>query len=688
MGFFEEMRPALNEAAYRVDNTTKMDSGSVVRAKCVKCGSLLNNDFKCETCGFSLTQEPFTIFEEQLLNGIMQKVVVRSDVLSEPEHSDIVDINTLLKAMEMAEKDNDNEDVYEIAKIDKMLDEGDASEQYDLGVSLIIWHENNEDNPQAGKYFKKAIQLIEQSAQKGNAQASYYLGEFYCEDAIEKAEEWYKKAVNQGSNDACEKMGDLLLQRGYMKEAIEYYKIAADKGHVRCCAKLGNIYDSKRKFNEGLRWYCKSKGIDKKKKEELNKRATLLNKMNDIINEAVKSPIKVGFQINGGAGPFICQAVLFLANLCVLLYSDRLAPIIFETELRALLVFFITLIVGGGCILGATSDCYESWVDGDSRLSWMVYSFSSLVRLFFIILLCYSMENWWIKIPALLFFLIDVYFIGDQCWHGAHVDRHLKIEEKEVVNDFILSAEKTVYSSSLKYNRCKTILLGIISACLIVVLGKLLPVASSDIITGWGDSAGGRTVYTTEQVNDEDILGESIVFNSISDWEPIGGDERNFVVAREDTGLDEGEKNIWLANEISVSEEGIYLVRLYVHNDNPNGMNAIAEDVRAHVVLPLNEGYSLGISGTIDSSNSKPDRYWDGVTFISEHKFYVDYVEGSALIENNGIGAKGGCTLSDSIITSDGVLIGYDNLDGKIPGGAQYAAYITLKVRVVFVSDE
>lgn len=208
---------------------------------------------------------------------------------------------------------------------------------------------------------------------------------------------------------------------------------------------------------------------------------------------------------------------------------------------------------------------------------------------------------------------------------------------------------------------------------------------NDDLVTGWGDSTGGRNVYTTSQVNDDYILGDTIAFNSITDWEPIG-DERNYVAARKDTGINEGADNIW-QNEINVTEEGTYLVRMYVHNDNPNGEDAIAENVHAFISLPLKTGKALGVYGYIESSNSYPDRYWDGVTFKSNKEFYLDYVEGSATMENNGIGTNGGCPLRDSIITSEGVLLGYEKLNGLIPGGARYAAYISVKVKVVFVEE-
>ena len=85
--------------------------------------------------------------------------------------------------------------------------------------------------------------------------------------------------------------------------------------------------------------------------------------------------------------------------------------------------------------------------------------------------------------------------------------------------------------------------------------------------------------------------------------------------------------------------------------------------------------------------------------FTSNSSFHLEYIYGSALLENNGVGA-GGLQLSDDIVTkasSGGVLIGYYDyrtnledpviLDGVIPGCYQYASYVTIRVKAVFDTD-
>lgn len=206
-------------------------------------------------------------------------------------------------------------------------------------------------------------------------------------------------------------------------------------------------------------------------------------------------------------------------------------------------------------------------------------------------------------------------------------------------------------------------------------------VAIPAIVSAWGDNGGGRPSYTIDQINDG-VLGDKIVFNSISN--SVIGDEKNFVGAREDTGINAGIDNVWDGNEINVEEGKTYLVRLYVHNNSPKGEEKIAKDVTTTFSVPGTTGKSVEVNGYISSSNATPSEYWDYVTFKSDRNFYLDYVEGSALLENNGVGANGGVKLSDNIISSNGVKIGYKSLNGEIPGCYQYASYVTIKVKPVF----
>ena len=216
----------------------------------------------------------------------------------------------------------------------------------------------------------------------------------------------------------------------------------------------------------------------------------------------------------------------------------------------------------------------------------------------------------------------------------------------------------------------------------------------------WGDNIGGRDTYSLQEVN-EGALGDTITFNSVSiqdsdyTWykETTGEDlpsgfiteEVNFVGARM-VEENQGTQNIWNGNEIKAVDGGFYYIRLYAHNNNTGGYNAVAEDTKVSFNIPQESADSIRVNGYLTSSNAYPSEYVDYVDFVAEQPFHLEYVYGSALLENNGIGADGGIQLSDDIAASEsgGVLIGYDELDGRVPGCYQYANYITIMVKVVY----
>ena len=205
------------------------------------------------------------------------------------------------------------------------------------------------------------------------------------------------------------------------------------------------------------------------------------------------------------------------------------------------------------------------------------------------------------------------------------------------------------------------------------------------ITWGWGDTSEGnqgRSSYTIDEINELSQSGnwDKIVFNSISNSNI--GDERNFVAARLDDENNDGKINIWNNNLIEVEAGKTYLVRLYGHNNSPYGNDAIAEDVQAEFLVPNDSGRTIVINGMIKSSNANPDRYWDSVVLTSKNRFHLEPVEGSALMENNGIGAGGGVELPMDIVNG-WVDVGFDELDGKIPGCYKYDFYITVAFKVV-----
>lgn len=202
----------------------------------------------------------------------------------------------------------------------------------------------------------------------------------------------------------------------------------------------------------------------------------------------------------------------------------------------------------------------------------------------------------------------------------------------------------------------------------------------AQVAYAWGDSDGGRPSYTTDEVNNG-TLGETITFNLISDNPALGGDEKNFVGARRV----DSDSAVWNANTIAAEDGEKYYIRMYVHNDNPGGVDAVAKDTAVRFDVAEGSGTEVEVQGVITSSNASPAEYYDSVRFTSDTAFHLEYVPGSAFIENNGIAAGSGMGLSDEIVeTETGVLIGYDALDGNLPGGYPYAAYVGIEIKVVY----
>ena len=197
-----------------------------------------------------------------------------------------------------------------------------------------------------------------------------------------------------------------------------------------------------------------------------------------------------------------------------------------------------------------------------------------------------------------------------------------------------------------------------------IISGSVLVAAIAPaLVWAWGPS---RPSFTIEKPADY------ITFNSITNNPVIGGDEKDFV------GIREVGSNAKWTNNMKVQNGKEYYVRMYVHNNAASNLNLIAENVVAKLNVPTTTAKNVTVQGQISASNAKPNTVWDEATFSSDNDFNLAYVAGSALFENNGMGTT---KLPDSIVNNTGAKLGYDKLDGKIPGCFQYAGYVTVKVK-------
>ena len=198
-----------------------------------------------------------------------------------------------------------------------------------------------------------------------------------------------------------------------------------------------------------------------------------------------------------------------------------------------------------------------------------------------------------------------------------------------------------------------------------IISGSVLVAAVAPaLVWAWGPS---RPSFTIEKPADY------ITFNSITNNPVIGGDEKDFV------GIREVGSNAKWTNNMKVQNGKEYYVRMCVHNNAASNLNLVAENVVAKLNVPTTTtAKNVTVQGQISASNAKPNTVWDEATFSSDNDFNLAYVAGSALFENNGMGTT---KLPDSIVNNTGAKLGYDKLDGKIPGCFQYAGYVTVKVK-------
>lgn len=188
-------------------------------------------------------------------------------------------------------------------------------------------------------------------------------------------------------------------------------------------------------------------------------------------------------------------------------------------------------------------------------------------------------------------------------------------------------------------------------------------------VIAWGPD---RPTYTVQHPADH------VTFNSITNNADYG-DERNFVTIKDTAQTGSGN---W-KDEISVENNKEYAVRMYVHNNAADNLHLVAQNVTARFNLPTYEGKRVQIDGYLSSSNASPTLVYDQAVFSSNANFKLNYVAGSAQYINRVF--PSGTKLSDSVI-GNGAKLGYDKLDGKIPGCFKYSGYVTFKVKAV-VSD-
>jgi uncharacterized repeat protein (TIGR01451 family) len=187
---------------------------------------------------------------------------------------------------------------------------------------------------------------------------------------------------------------------------------------------------------------------------------------------------------------------------------------------------------------------------------------------------------------------------------------------------------------------------------------------------GWGPE---RETFTME------VPAPHITFNSITD-NPAIGDERNFVRIRE-AGVGT------FRSEIELIPGREYEVVIFYHNNaacnlNPTG-EGIAQNVRMRSRFPetVSPGERAMISGEVSSPSANPVSVWDHAYVTSTSVVALRYIAASAIIHNSG--ASSGRILSTELFSNTGVLLGFNELNGLLPGCAEFAGRVVYRLAVV-----
>ena len=203
--------------------------------------------------------------------------------------------------------------------------------------------------------------------------------------------------------------------------------------------------------------------------------------------------------------------------------------------------------------------------------------------------------------------------------------------------------------------RSKLIAVGLVAGTV------LIPAA---VLAGWGPT---RPTYTWAHPADH------ITFNSITD-NPVVGDERPFLAGKV-TGASGN-----VVDPIAVHDNDEVQLRVYFHNNAAANLNLVAHNTRVRVFLPTGAASAHTFATSfISADNATPKLVSDTVDFNGAQPFTLAYEPGSAQLWNN---VFNGAQLSDSIVTSSGALVGFNSINGDVPGCGQFSGYVTIKVRV------
>jgi hypothetical protein len=193
---------------------------------------------------------------------------------------------------------------------------------------------------------------------------------------------------------------------------------------------------------------------------------------------------------------------------------------------------------------------------------------------------------------------------------------------------------------------------------------------SDDYAGGWGPD---RPMFTIAEP------ATFAAFNAISD-NPNIGDERNFVGVK----LDDSEVGTLWNDRLDVSIGDQIRVRAFYENsaaDNfVDGAPAWLQGAAVEFGFTTGSHLEAHVWATLTADNATT--VWDGATLESDELFSIESVPRTGLLENNAH-PDGGTPIATSELIRGGASLGYNQRDGVIKPGYQYAGYVTFDLLIV-----
>jgi|GEM_PF-822162 len=251
-----------------------------------------------------------------------------------------------------------------------------------------------------------------------------------------------------------------------------------------------------------------------------------------------------------------------------------------------------------------------------------------------------------------------------------------------------------------------------VAAITVAVIGTALFGASAN---AWGPT---RDTYTWQ------VPSDHVTFNSITD-DKYWGDERGFTVIKDlgtdltndgktaagkitgEIGTNANTPNVVASKsdsdfkEVETAHDGhYYMIKMLVHNNASSNLNLTAKDTNIGAYIDKAYSKAITIQTDINASNcganTKGNKgsecwFWDEAYIKSadDDQYKAEYVKDSLRYYNNVKLFSSGDSFTftgdnddSNLLKSQGVKIGYDKMDGNIPGCSQYMGFATFIVKV------